>query len=391
MKKCIFALALLLAGHPAWAFGMQTYLDGDLRYASSNSQSDMFNSGWDNEAVGHLILVPAMELSQDAAFLPLFMAQTSAQEQPVEEDPHGYLASQTLLMAKPALELRGSGYKWQLRGDAERDITLESRDSPWSEGLYDYEQWGGGLLVESRQSLWGLDKASLSLDVAHRAYINYHNPAPTGGSNWRIKDYLGPRLGVSARTQLLGWDAQLRYDLLWQDYDDADLVKPDGSVDTGAKRQDYYHDALADLSRPGGAGIPGLRIELIELASDQNYFDPSDVYLPDYYSFRSISLQPYVRIQPQGPQGPALTLAYQFLLRDYLHRRIQNASASFANGTEEDNEHTVSLDGRCPLWGGLSLVGSWSYWLVRSNTEYSGGLKPELSLFKANLGLAYRL
>jgi hypothetical protein len=391
MKKCILALALLLAGRQAWAFGMQTYLDSDLRYASSNSQSDMFNSGWDNEAVGHLILVPAMELSHDTAFLPLFMVQSSAQEQVVEEDPHGYLASQTLFLAKPAFELRGSGSKWQLRGDAERDITLESKDSPWSEGLYDYEQWGGGLQVEDRHSLLGLDKASLSLDVAHRAYINYHNPLPTGQGNWRIKDYLGPRLGLSANTRAFGIDARLRYDLLCEAYDDSDIMRQDGTVDTGSKRLDFYHDALADLSLPGAAAIPGLRVECIELASDQNYFDASSVYTPDYYSFRSISLQPNVRFQPQGPQGPSLTLAYQFLLRDYLHRRIQNATSDYANGTEEDDEHTVSVDARYPLAGGLSLVGSWSYWLVRSNTEYSGGLRPELDLFKANLGLAYRL
>jgi len=29
--------------------------------------------------------------------------------------------------------------------------------------------------------------------------------------------------------------------------------------------------------------------------------------------------------------------------------------------------------------------------LMRSNTKYPGGLRPELTLFKAMLGLAYRL
>lgn len=390
----------LVAG-PAQAMEFQPAVQGDLRFGHETQPlTAADNFAW----AGQLVLLPAIQWSPSSSFLPLFAYLRQDSDVVVEED--SFFTEQDSFLARP-LYRRVLNDAWDLKawGDARRNVTMESYQQAWSTGLYDYEEYGGGVgaVWKARGSFLG--SLDLALELLHRAYPNWHELSAdlihlTDGSveNYYNKDYVGYKGALKllgARRGAWAWNGSLDY--LYRAYTDA-LVEQQGGFIPGAdRRQDQSAYLEARLVHSRTDWVTALSLDVAGCLSNQNYVDTGlAVYVPGINDYLSQQLGLALTYAPQGTGGPAMTTQVSLLNRDYqgpggIGRNIRNPDGTFAMGKENDVEQRYHLDGRWPLLGGLAVVANLDYTVASSNQSLFNGYQPNYVLFQILGGLQYNL
>jgi hypothetical protein len=339
---------------------------------------------------GRLLYLPLLKLGEGDYLAPVFLADYQYRGHEVTED--AFFVSSLMLVAKPTWKhLMAGGHEASVFGSAKRNVTQERFDQPWSLGLYDYEEYGGGLGYR-RAGFLGLQSLGLDLGLAHRSYGNYHNPAPapSGHSeNYYLKDMLIPSLDLHAAFMPAERGVlKLDYSLASRLYTDASLVL-DNNFLGADRRSDLYQSVELKAFKDGGFWSRSLSLGADYNLSNQNYWDRFFfLYFEDFYSYYSIHLRPEISWLPQGKaSGHRLSLAYEALLLNYLHRNIRNPDGSKTAGAEGDVEHHFSLNGTYVINRWLNLVGGAVYVVARSNQGYAPTVHFSYDLFNGQLGL----
>jgi hypothetical protein len=396
MRKTFGLLMLTALAAPASAFDFKPLLQADARAGHETEASTaQDNFAWD----GQLFFLPSLGFGSAGSFLPLFAYLRDDRDVVVEED--SMTVERDTFLARPLYRYSLSpSLDLKAWGSAKRAVTLESYQVAWSEGLYDYEEYGGGVGVTYKRPGKDLTSADLGLELLHRGYPNWHESGVslTAGANYYDKDYDGTKLTLSlAGPGGPGWGWHSDWTYLYRGYTDA-LLEDINGFQPGTSREDQFIFSESHLTWMAGAWTADLDLELTANLSNENYIDTSAAqYMSGFYDFESELLGPSITYAPRGPAGPSLILGLSILNRTYLSpggktgRLIRNDDGTYAQADEADVEQRYHIDGGIPLGAGLSLVGNADYTVVQSNQSVIGTYRPAYDLFRFDLGLRYRL
>jgi hypothetical protein len=278
----------------------------------------------------------------------------------------------------------------------------------WSDGLYNYRDYGAGLDFDWR-GLFG-DPGTLSLTGQYytREYPNYASLLSLTGldtaSGLRTekneKDY-DAMLGKAGYTwiQPLGLSWEAGYELLYKMLEDKKIVQSDGTL--GADEPDesvhFLNVNLWYTFDIGGGLKTGVDLDGAMNDSEQNYYDgldtvslADDVFTADYYDYDLYRIRPNVSYtMATVPFTTTLSYAYQKL--EYDERRVKNATGT-AYGSEKHWERQRELNLRLQyyLTDNWSIIGLWQNLTQRSNNEDERTYRYEYTLNNYSLGVAYK-
>ena len=393
----IVCLLACLAPLTVQAMQFQPTLQVDVRAGHVSQPSPASdNFAWN----GQLVALPALQVSQNGTFLPLFAYLRSDSDAVVEEE--AFFVEDNTFLARP-LYRYALNDRWDLKawGDARRVVTLESYQVAWSKGVYDYEEFGGALGATWKPAGPTLASVDFGVELLHRCYDNWHELSAlvVAGQNYYNKDYVGYKatLGFNGPSKgLWTWATSLSY--LDRDYPDA-LVGSNQGVNAGdSLRRDHYGYLDARLSRGQGGWLLDLTLDVAGNLSNQNYLatGTTPTFEPGYYDYLSEQLGAALTHVWKEGHGPSLTLQASLLNRDYsgpngIGRLIQNPDLTYTMGKENDLEQRYHLDGRWPLRWKLALVANVDYTVATSNQATLGAYRPAYTLLQAMAGLQYKL
>ena len=401
-----FCLVVLLAGLAAstQAVSFEPSLQVDVRAGHVSQPSPaMDDFAW----TGQLYAVPALQLSDNGALVPLFAYIRSDSDAVVEED--SFFVEDDIFLARPLYRYTLND-TWDLKvwGDARRAVTLESYQAQWSEGIYDYEEFGGGVGATWKHAGASLSTVDLGLELLHRGYPNWHELVAVGGvtqtgtvvagQNYYDKDYVGYKATLAFNGPSQGrwtWTANLTYED--EDYTDALVETNQGFLAGQSLRRDHYGYLDANLTRIEGAWLEALTLDVAGDLSNGNVLDSGhSQFIPGYYDYLSEQLGLAVTRAWDNGKGPSVTVQASLLNRDYsgpgdTGRLVQNPDLTYAKGKEEDVEQRYHIDGRWPLMWKLALVANVDYTVALSNQATLGAYHPAYTLLQALAGLQYKL
>jgi len=385
-------IAALAAAAPAGAAQWQTVLQADLEGGVVSVPQDT-NSGVSGTLLGDVDLAPALKFDNGGLLNPLIYASANGQSRPIDEETL-YVRSYALGMRPTYTHtlgwtLLGGGWSAGARLLATHVWNQEALDETFGQGVYDYEEFGGGLLL--RKAAGSLDD-QLNLDFSHRDYPNYHDPGAdvTGDRNYYVKDSYFWRLGFRHRDRLSDdkvLTANVR--LSERDYTDSYVVSDVDGTLTGQKQNDL--DANVDLGlawRLGQAWSVDFGLGYDQLASNQNLFDtgvaPAQA-TENGDNFYDLRIDPGLHWL-SGPWSAGAT--YELLLRQTNHY-IQDPDGTYTEGLQADVEHGLSLSADRALGAGLKVRADFAAREVLSNQEFAHGTLASYSYYNAGLGLVY--
>jgi hypothetical protein len=263
---------------------------------------------------------------------------------------------------------------------------VKEQDYDWSEGLYDYEDLGVGSSVEYFFTNEPAKKNSVGIggEFYRREYPNYRSLialASVTSPETDEKDYFGYRLILRHKYLDRQLQAAFLYSPLYKDFNDKKVIGSDGVLQ-GNEREDWFHYAKLNVSylMKGTPFVLGLGLKGIMVDSNQNYYDSrstvslaDDVFTSNYYSFKSLNVNPYVRYihKLKDKKKPAtVTVGYDYLIRAYDDRKVQQEDSSYSEDDQQDQAHTVNVQATYPLNDHLSLIGVALYTKALSNMKY---------------------
>jgi len=256
----------------------------------------------------------------------------------------------------------------------------------WSKGLYDYEDLGIAGSVEYFFVKERTQRRSFSIggEFYQREYPNYASLialASVTAPETNEKDYKGYRPILRYNYLNEGLGCSIFYSPLYKDFDDKKVIDSNGVL-TSDEREDWFHYAniklsylLEDTPLLLGLGLTGILVD-----SNQNYYDSKgtvglgdDVATENYYSFKSLSLNPtptYLYKFEDKKTPATFTLGYAYLIRDYDDRKAQRSDSTYTDDTQLDQTHTVSLEITYPINEHISAIALASYTKGLSNMKY---------------------
>jgi len=329
-------------------------------------------------------------------------ASSDGQSRPIDEDVL-YVRSYTL-GTRPTftLPLGGSGWTAGARVLAEHVWNQDSLGQALGQGYYDYEEYGGGLLLKREV---GPLSTELTADRSYRDYPNYYVDGQqyTNGLDYHQLDSWWWRFGLRHRDQMSPstlLTASLRFSV--RDYTDNYVVQSDGTL-TVHKQRDYGSGGDLDLAwkLAQGWGLDlGVGFDINN--SNQNFYDdiqfkaeqalniqnPYNIFTPNFEDYEDLRVDPGLHWVAAVNTWYA-DCSYELLLRS-TGIRIQNPDGFYTDGLQADVEHGVSLDFGRILARGLRVHANLNGRDVLSNQEFAhGGALAAYSYYNGGLGLAY--
>ena len=391
-KTLLFAgLALFLSPVAAHALDFAPTARFNVQGSYSGIASNLSNTG-SLGANGDIFILPALHQG-NWTLLPLFAAigQTAVQALDVDS----FFVEQYTFLAKPQLRYQhGDDASYKIWATAKRAINKETSDEAWSEGLYDYEEFGAGIGGTWKNLLHLPVQESLGVEPLHRTYVNYHElgVATLGGKNYYTHDYDGWKWTAgleSLKGAPLAWSVD--YTLLFRDYTDAYLYNTDGTFDLNDLRRDQLHIVDLDLAGPWRQNFTwDVNGNVTANISNQGNFDLTAApfqYEADFYGYDSVTLGLGFTWYPQGPKGPSLTPSYAITNITYTGRLVRWADGTYTQSKQADLDNRVGLDGRWPFSSWAALSGGLTYLSQQSNQTYIYQVQNAYDLFKVNLGV----
>lgn len=390
MVRALFLALLCCAAIPAGAMQMQTVFQGDLEGGVISVPQDA-NGQVQPTLLGDLDLAPAMKFSNGGVLDPILFANGTGQTRPVDEETL-YIRSYAV-GTRPTYThgldwgLLGGGWSAGVRALATHDWNQDALDVPLGQGTYDFEEFGGGVLIKKAQ---GPLETQLSLDLTHRDYPNFHDDLSyaTEGKNYYIKDSYFWRLALRHRDRMSD-STLLNVDLHASEraYTDSYVLQDGGTLDLGQLQKDLNINLYVDLAwrlGPQMSASLGLGYDL--LSSNQNLWDSTaGVFTPLGDNFDDYKLDPGLNWR-SGPWSAAAT--YELLLRNTMHL-IQDPNGDYDQGMQADAENALTLSLERALGAGLKLRLDISVRDVQSNQKFNHGDLAAYSYYNGGLGLAY--
>lgn len=289
-----------------------------------------------------------------------------------------------------------------------RTYNKDTDNADWSDGLYNYEDMGGGVDFKIRNLVSGNtnDVLTLGFQLYKRKYPNYVSLldlSGVGGLNSERDelDYLGLILNAEyQRTRELGISWSLGYSLLIKWLDDKKVVGTDGAmfgVLTSEEQEDYLHmlEARVWYLFEGGLKL-GLNLETNKKDSNQNYYNgfgtiliDNDVATRDYYDYVMYGINPTISYQFKLiPLTLFASYSYQKL--DYDERPAENSDGTYKTQKQTEETNTTTLGAQYTFNENWSVVCQWRHIDVDSNNLNESVYKYNYWTDEYTVGLSIR-
>lgn len=256
----------------------------------------------------------------------------------------------------------------------------------WSDGLYNYRDYGGGLDFGVEDLGFGASEEGalrVGLQYYERHYPNYDSllDLATGNSVEKDeRDYKGilGKIGYVWRQKSgLSWGAD--YYVLYKMLDDKKVVDVPSGVLSSDDQRDYLHSLSGrmwyDILDFGSRLRLGMDLNGSLYDSNQNYYDgmgtidPLDnVPIEDFYDYYSYSIRPNI-IYTFATLPITSGVFYSYQRLGYRDRRAQFADGTYKSDKQYENQDVFGFDLRYNLRDNLSLYGQYQYVDVSSNND----------------------
>ena len=255
----------------------------------------------------------------------------------------------------------------------------------WDEGLYNYNDIGGGVDFRMiRAGFYGGDGTlSLGTQLYQREYPNYESllDLATGiGVEKDEKDYLGILLKAGySWINRIGFSWMVDYSMLYKILDNKKVVDENGFL-TSTGQRDYFHSIRLEpwymlLGQRLRIGL-GFTFDISD--SNQNWYDAldsisleDDVFTPKFYNYFSYRIRPNIAytFNLLGRYPITATYAFAFQTIDYSDRRAKFSDGTYKTETQEDNRYENFFELRYDMKKWLSILGQVHHISNRSNNE----------------------
>ena len=278
----------------------------------------------------------------------------------------------------------------------------------WSDGLYNYRDYGGGLDFGVEDL--GFGKAEdgnlrVGLQYYEREYPNYDSLLDLATGNAveeDERDYQGilGKVGYVWRQEAgLSWGAD--YYLLYKMLDDKKVVDVPSGVLSSDDQRDYLHSLSGrmwyDIPDFGSRLRVGMDLNGSLYDSNQNYYDgmgttdlADNVPIEDFYDYYSYSVRPNI-LYTFGTLPITTGLSYSYQRLDYRDRRAQYSNGTYKNDKQYENQHVWGLNLRYNLSDDLGFYGQYQYVDVSSNNDNETVYEYDHIVHTFYLGVSLRL
>lgn len=356
---------------------------------------------------GNLLFTPAIKFSERDALVPTVSSQYRRTREVRELIGGGFLTQESLDTMVGVKWVHQLSDEWTIKPGVafKKELITESEDETLGKGLFDYNKAGGGLEFERRGDRWNLRPAINHYQVRYYSYSALAAEDSELGaevnSGDRVLDFDAYDLSMTAEL-LADEETMLSASALGsiRPFTEQNLVTETGEY-VPEKRLDAYllgvlggQRKLPDWRFLGRdvEHAASLGLSYTQAISNQNNYDASNTrFNPDYYDYGEFSVGPSYALRLD--KKFALSMNYEFTRRRYPWRPVQTEDGGYSAAGEKIHleTHTVSWQMTYPLWAGLSLKGSGSYRLSRSNMTYEATYKYNYESAHYFVGLAYSL
>ena len=301
------------------------------------------------------------------------------------------------------------GWSLKPRVGLRQEFFRETVDEKWGRGLYDFQRYEAGVLLE-RKTRWGYEIPwtwQLSYDLYYTRYPNFQSlatqfgtqqTAPNPGS--RILDTVSNQIAFRNELDFPGFvSAWAFYSLSFISFTDQKVVQSQGQF-LGTNRSDAYQSLNLGVNKrfndwePLGRVRPvaALSFTIADLISNQNDFDadPSRLkFVGAFYDYWETRLAPSLTTTFLATKTVA-RLGAEAVMRRYTGRLAQNADGSYKGDKLAQYSGTVSLDAAQPVWRDLEvkLRASWSR--TSANTAFEQTYQYSYSNYNYFAGLGWK-
>lgn len=282
----------------------------------------------------------------------------------------------------------------------------ETADEELGDGLYDYEDLGGGFENTHR---WGEgdDERALKygFDFFSREYPNYTSLLSTFDPNGSLEENEKDFLGYKATA---GWEAPvwgamrgaIGYTFLFKDYTDKLTINSNG-IRQGDKREDVYQEVTASLfHRIAECFAIGVTSSFDWNLSNLDLYDTrntaslaDDRFFEDYYDYWSVDVTPsvhfYHRMDEEGKRVARLTFAYTFEGLFYPDRTALDPAGNLTSEDQRDYGHVATARLAVPLTKQVSWITAAHYKSQDSNQKFENVYRYNYELWSARTGIAF--
>ena len=365
-----------------------------------------------NDTTGTIVDVlasPAIKINDNHYVIPLYNFNYTREQQIIAEEEGGYSVQETLnhniyltnkLKLNDKLTTKISGFgTWSYNKD--------TKDENWSNGLYNYTDFGGIMDFEYELGDIGdniFDEVGLELEYYKRKYPNFKSlislATPTA-SEEDEKDYDGFKLIFGyLRDNPQGLSLEATYQPLWKEYIDKLIIGSDGVLIDGDKREDNQHVFGLNFKYPTTKRLTlYLENEFTINNSNQNFYDSKDTtslsddeFISNYYDYTSYKIRPKVSYKIPIKEEKDLTvhLAYTYLNKQYNDRKAQSSTGLYTSEDEEDQFHTYSFGLSYPITEKIKAIALFDYTIAKSNMDYEKYYRYNYDLMSIACGISCR-
>lgn len=399
----LYSQEVSLSDNPETEEGIRLIPMGNLEALGTYSDVKDGDNLWGYDISGYFS--PIVKFDDTLYLIPLYTVSFKRVREflPQEEGPRLY---STYLAHNFNLSLRKEFKEdWFIRVTAlgTWNYVKETRDEDWGDGLYDYNDVGGSVtLRHKRRTSETVEDFTGGFEYFRREYPNFQSlismvsPTPPETDE---KDFDGFKFSLGYENNTVyGGKFYLKPYFLLKLFSDKHLVREDGTLDLGNKREDDQFNV------DWGFRLP--LTERIFFSMDNNYtynysnigfYDSKntltladDFYVSHYYSYHSSSLFPSLEyVHPLAEDmNVRVKMGYSVLYRYYTDRNAQDQNGNYKSVNEEDLEHTIYTSLNWPVTKNIDLVTRYSYTLVRSNQKFQQYYQYNYDTYQISMGVA---
>jgi hypothetical protein len=277
------------------------------------------------------------------------------------------------------------------------------------DGLYDYEEIGGGI-----ESAWTLnnskerkDELRFGFRYIDREYPNYQSLLsqfdPTIALETNEKDLDGYKFNLTYDSRAQSdWSRGLEGIFFVKDYTDKRTLNENGSLVPDETREDFAEYVNAYVMHPLGAGWTfRLDGQFVANQSNLDFYDTrgtpapafqDDTFVKDYFDYFSFLAKPsFIYAHAMGEDKKLVgTVDYSFYSLHYTGRKTQDAAGTYQSEDQQDYVHTVSGKLSVPVTKNLSWVSFASYTIAESNQDFENFYLYSYDLWTAVSGISLK-